>query len=140
VKWFRGRLVFKAHRLLYHSTLGLTVIKKKSRAPLQHTWTRRLTLCVLAKTPHQARTPLARDLSTGDTGMLERSKNLSTCLALRRAQLIEREVSEAEEARAACAQGSLFLLYKRSEQSCSARLFGLTNFNSVSPASFPLQS
>ena len=31
----------------------------------------------------------------------------STCLALRRAQRIEREVSEAEEARAACAQESL---------------------------------
>jgi len=25
---FRGGLVFKAHRLLYHSTLGLRVIKK----------------------------------------------------------------------------------------------------------------
>ena len=31
LKRFRGRLVFKAHRLLYHSTLGLRVIKKKSR-------------------------------------------------------------------------------------------------------------
>ena len=28
-KWFRGGLVFKAHRLLYHPTLGLSVIKKK---------------------------------------------------------------------------------------------------------------
>ena len=28
-QWFRGGLVFKAHRLLYHSTLGLRVIKKK---------------------------------------------------------------------------------------------------------------
>jgi len=26
---FRGGLVFKAHRLLYHSTLGIRVIKKK---------------------------------------------------------------------------------------------------------------
>ena len=26
---FRGGLVLKAHRLLYHSTLGLRVIKKK---------------------------------------------------------------------------------------------------------------
>jgi len=26
---FRGGLVFKAHRLVYHSTLGLRVIKKK---------------------------------------------------------------------------------------------------------------
>ena len=29
VKRFRGGLVFKAHRLLYHSTLGLRVIKRK---------------------------------------------------------------------------------------------------------------
>ena len=31
MKRFRGGLVFKAHRLLYHSTLGLRVIKKKKR-------------------------------------------------------------------------------------------------------------
>ena len=31
VKWFRGGLVFKAHGLLNHSTLGLRVIKKKRR-------------------------------------------------------------------------------------------------------------
>ena len=29
---FRGELVFKAHRLLYRSTLGLRVIKKKKKA------------------------------------------------------------------------------------------------------------
>jgi len=29
VQWFRGGLVFKAHRLLYRSTLGLRVIKKR---------------------------------------------------------------------------------------------------------------
>ena len=29
VKWFRGGLVPKAHRLVYHSTLGSRVIKKK---------------------------------------------------------------------------------------------------------------
>ena len=28
---FRGGLVFKAHRLLYHTTLGLRVIKKKEK-------------------------------------------------------------------------------------------------------------
>ena len=28
VKWFRDGLLFKAHRLLYHSTLDLKVIKK----------------------------------------------------------------------------------------------------------------
>ena len=31
VKRFRGGLVFKAHRLLYHSTLGLRVTKKKKK-------------------------------------------------------------------------------------------------------------
>jgi hypothetical protein len=29
VERFRGGLVFKAHGLLYHSTLGLRVVKKK---------------------------------------------------------------------------------------------------------------
>ena len=32
MKRSRGGLVFKAHRLLYHSTLGLRVIKKKKKA------------------------------------------------------------------------------------------------------------
>ena len=32
VKRFRGGLVFKAHRLVYHPTLGLRVIKKKKRS------------------------------------------------------------------------------------------------------------
>ena len=31
VERFRGGLVFKAHRLLYHSTLGSRVIKKKKK-------------------------------------------------------------------------------------------------------------
>ena len=31
LKWFRGGLVFKAHRLLHHSTVGLRVIKKYGR-------------------------------------------------------------------------------------------------------------
>jgi len=31
VQRFRGGLVLKAHRLFYHSTLGLRVIKKKRR-------------------------------------------------------------------------------------------------------------
>jgi len=34
VQRFRGGLVFEAHRLLYHSTLGLRVIEKKKRADL----------------------------------------------------------------------------------------------------------
>ena len=37
VKRFRGGLVFKAHRLLYHSTLGLRVIKKKKKVDPNHT-------------------------------------------------------------------------------------------------------
>ena len=32
----RGGLVFKAHRLLYHSTLGLRVIKKKKKKKVNH--------------------------------------------------------------------------------------------------------
>ena len=32
VQQFRGGLVFKAHRLLYHSTLGLRIIQKKEGA------------------------------------------------------------------------------------------------------------
>ena len=36
VNRFRGGLVFKAHRLVYHSTLGLRVInKKKKTAPAE---------------------------------------------------------------------------------------------------------
>jgi len=34
VKRFRGGLVFKAHRLVYHSTLGLIVKKKKRTGDL----------------------------------------------------------------------------------------------------------
>ena len=35
VQRFRGGLVVKAHKLLYHSTLGLRVIKKKQKCGLQ---------------------------------------------------------------------------------------------------------
>ena len=31
VKWFRGGLVCEVHRLLYHSTLGLRVVKERRR-------------------------------------------------------------------------------------------------------------
>jgi len=37
VQRFRGGLVFKAHRLVYHSTLGLRVIKKK-KTDLRRDW------------------------------------------------------------------------------------------------------
>jgi len=33
MKRFRGGLVFKAHRLLYHSILGMRVIMKKKKVP-----------------------------------------------------------------------------------------------------------
>ena len=36
MKWFRGGLVFKAHRLVYHSALGWGVIKKRSLAAHVH--------------------------------------------------------------------------------------------------------
>ena len=32
MKRFRGGLVFKAHRLVYHATLGLRVIKKREKS------------------------------------------------------------------------------------------------------------
>ena len=35
VERFRGGLVVKAHRLVYHSTLGLRVIKKKKEKTVQ---------------------------------------------------------------------------------------------------------
>jgi len=43
VQRFRSGLVFKAHRLLYHSTLGLRVINKKkndTRQPMRLKWRR----------------------------------------------------------------------------------------------------
>jgi len=36
VKRFRGGLVFEAHRLLYHSTLGLRVVQKKKKLTNSH--------------------------------------------------------------------------------------------------------
>jgi len=36
VQRFRGELVFKAHRLVYHSNLGLRVIKKKKKKESGH--------------------------------------------------------------------------------------------------------
>ena len=50
VQRFRGGLVFKAHRLLYHSTQGLRVITKKKKSPPAKT------RCL---TPAQSPTPAA---------------------------------------------------------------------------------
>ena len=38
VQWFRGGLVFKAHGLLYHSTVGPRVMKKKKTAGQRRTF------------------------------------------------------------------------------------------------------
>ena len=38
MKRFRGRLVFKAHRLVYHSNLGWRVIKKRGGIDLIKFW------------------------------------------------------------------------------------------------------
>ena len=46
------------------------------------------------------------NISDDRNQVLEALPIFSTCIALRRAQRVEREVSEAEEAKAACAQGS----------------------------------
>jgi len=40
VKRFRGGLVFKAHRLLYHSTIGVRVTKKKKKFPAERRFRR----------------------------------------------------------------------------------------------------
>ena len=47
VKRFRGGLVFKAHRLVYHSTLGLRIIKKKKRVEdaAERTWFTSTEMC-----------------------------------------------------------------------------------------------
>jgi hypothetical protein len=47
MKWFRGGLVFKAHRLLYHATLGSRVSKKKKK--------KRKKNCALKHTPEECR-------------------------------------------------------------------------------------
>ena len=52
VQWFRGGLVCKAHRLLYHSTLGLRAIKKKKKYQ-RHDWTsEKLSLTAWMSTRH----------------------------------------------------------------------------------------
>ena len=48
VQRFRGGLVFKAHRRLYHSTLGLRVIKKKKKMTWRKTFPKRACLALLS--------------------------------------------------------------------------------------------
>jgi hypothetical protein len=38
VERFRGELVLKAHGLLYHSTLGSRLIKKRKKYPMAARW------------------------------------------------------------------------------------------------------
>jgi len=58
VKRFRGGLVFKAHKLVYHSTLGLRVIKKKKAGAVA-----RAGRCVVFRVSC-IQTPMARGQST----------------------------------------------------------------------------
>ena len=54
---FRGGLVFEAHRLLYHSTLGLRVLKKKKHCVPPSTWhTGEIQACLARKEKHFPRT------------------------------------------------------------------------------------
>ena len=54
---FRGGLVFKAHRLLYHSTLGLSVINKKKARNLFDPPRKRESLYWKAEAERRGRTP-----------------------------------------------------------------------------------
>jgi len=60
VERFRAGFVFKTHRLLYHSTLGSKVIKKKEKYNISTGWTTKVLLppilegCVTNFAPHQA--------------------------------------------------------------------------------------
>ena len=51
MQWFRGGLVFQAHRLLYHSTLGLRVTYKNTFGGLVN---EAITSALPAYTDHQA--------------------------------------------------------------------------------------
>jgi hypothetical protein len=58
-KWFRGGIVFKAQRLLHHSTLGFKLIKKKKRVPGQRR-NRRAQRCRVRVHAHPATSPSNR--------------------------------------------------------------------------------
>ena len=47
MKWFRGGIVFKAHRLVYHSTLSLRVMKKKTVSDTPYLFIRQIKLANL---------------------------------------------------------------------------------------------
>jgi len=74
---FRGGLVFKAHRRLYHSTLGLRVIKKKKnkyRPPLDETET---SLHVCRRTINLRRPDRARN--EGVMALVQTLRKLLSC-------------------------------------------------------------
>ena len=76
VKRFRGGLVFKAHILLYHSTLGLSVTKKKKKAgPF-----RGLRHCQVRRTRPAGRSPPSLcESSTITECESSENQNQSTC-------------------------------------------------------------
>ena len=79
VKRFRGGLVFKAHRLVYHSTLGWRVIKKKKLRT-------RSCLCAPVQTGYLRATSkrLKRCPEAGHRNNLEYPWTAKRCLVLRR--------------------------------------------------------
>jgi len=81
VQRFRGGLVFKAHRLLYHSTLGLSVLKKKKGGTV-----RNCRRSAGARSPASAvRGPTLSTPSSTDPSIfhsLSRTHTLSLCRSL----------------------------------------------------------
>jgi len=61
-----GGLVFKAHRLVYHSTLGLRVIKKKKKEPAKTS--------IFQKQPKQLHTIIHQDSEVHLQGYLAHKK------------------------------------------------------------------
>ena len=72
MKRFRGGPVFKAHRLVYHSTLGLRVIKKKKKSERLWEWTK----------ASSARSPTLRSSWRFALKLLADPQVCSVCLSL----------------------------------------------------------
>ena len=78
MKRFPGGLVFKAHRLLYHFTLGLRVIKKKKI----ETWFR-MEKVVSAETRHTSSSDFGTIAARSYPFSFKDSFSSSTCLGCR---------------------------------------------------------
>ena len=76
---FRGGLVFKAHRLVYHSTLGLGVIKKKKRAPSS---SRRSTSAAAGGSSLEVLSGCIKDLGPGFQSLRLSIQGVSGCINL----------------------------------------------------------